>query len=87
MIIISKVKMLITVFVRILTVGQGYFIPAIYSKYNQKYEMQGKIQKFQPHIERCAVGGDYSQNVPKPKCTQVKMYLSGVKIYSSEVKT
>ena len=31
--------------------------------------------------------GHYSQNVPKPKRTQVKMYLSGDKIYSSEVKT
>ena len=31
--------------------------------------------------------GDYSQNVPKPKCTQVKMYLRGDKIYSSEIKT
>ena len=31
--------------------------------------------------------GDYSQNIPKPKRTQVKMYLRGVKIYSSEVKT
>ena len=31
--------------------------------------------------------GDYSQNVRKPKCTQVKMYLRGVKIYSSEIKT
>ena len=31
--------------------------------------------------------GDYSQNVPKPKLTQVKTYPSGVKIYSSEVKT
>ena len=34
-----------------------------------------------------ALWGDYSQNVPKPKRTQVKMYLRGVKIYSSEVKT
>ena len=34
-----------------------------------------------------ALLGDYSQNVPKPKRTQVKMYLRGVKIYSSEVKT
>ena len=34
-----------------------------------------------------ALLGDYSQNVPKPKCTQVKKYLCGVKIYSSEVKT
>ena len=30
---------------------------------------------------------DYSQNVPKPKCTQVKMYLRGDKIYSTEIKT
>ena len=34
-----------------------------------------------------ALLGDYSQNVPKPKCTQVKMYLREDKIYSSEVKT
>ena len=34
-----------------------------------------------------ALLGDYSQNVPKPKRTQVKMYLRGDKIYSSEVKT
>ena len=32
-------------------------------------------------------GGDYSQNIPKPKRTQVKMYLRGDKIYSSVVKT
>ena len=29
----------------------------------------------------------YRQNVPKPKRTQVKMYLRGDKIYSSEIKT
>ena len=34
-----------------------------------------------------ALLGDYSQNVPKPKHTQVKMYLCGVKIYLCEVKT
>ena len=34
-----------------------------------------------------ALLGDYSQNVPKPKRTQVKMYLRGDKIYSSEIKT
>ena len=34
-----------------------------------------------------ALLGDYSQNVPKPKRTQVKMYLRGDKIFSSEVKT
>ena len=33
-----------------------------------------------------ALLGDYSQNVPKPKHTQVKMYPSGVRIYPSEVK-
>ena len=39
------------------------------------------------HILTVALLGDYSQNVPKPKRTQVKMYLRGDKIYSSEVKT
>ena len=34
-----------------------------------------------------ALLGDYSQKVPKPKRTKVKMYLRGDKIYSSEVKT
>ena len=34
-----------------------------------------------------ALLGDYSQNVPIPKRTQVKMYLRGDKIYSSEIKT
>ena len=66
--------------------GQGYFISSGYSKYNLKYETQGKIQKFQPYIDRCAVGGLQSKHT-QMKGTQVKMYLSGVKIYSSEVKT
>ena len=39
------------------------------------------------HTLTVALLGDYSQNVPKPKRTQVKTYSSGVKIYSSEVKT
>ena len=34
-----------------------------------------------------ALLGDYRQNVPKRKRTQVKMYLPGDKIYSSEIKT
>ena len=38
-------------------------------------------------ILTAALLGDYYQNVPKPKRTQVKMYLRGDKIYSSEVKT
>ena len=43
--------------------------------------MQGKVQKFRPYIDSCAVGGLQS------KRTQVKMYLRGDKIYSSEIKT
>ena len=43
--------------------------------------MKGKVQKFRPYIDSCAVGGLLS------KRTQVKMYLCGDKIYSSEVKT
>ena len=39
------------------------------------------------HILTVALLGDYSQNVPKPKRTQVKMYLRGDKIYTSEIKT
>ena len=34
-----------------------------------------------------ALLGDYSQNVPKAKRTQVKMYLREDKIYSIEIKT
>ena len=34
-----------------------------------------------------ALLGDYSQNVPKPKRTQVKMDLRGDKTYPSGVKT
>ena len=45
-----------------------------------------KYKNFDPTLT-AALLGDYSQNVPKPKRTQVKMYLCGVKIYSSEVKT
>ena len=33
-----------------------------------------------------ALLGHYSQNVPKPQRTQVKMYLRGDKIYSSAIK-
>ena len=47
--------------------------------------MKGKIQKLRTLT--VALLGHYSQNVPKPKRTQVKTYPYGVKIYSSEVKT
>ena len=52
------------------TVGQGYFIPSIYSKYNLKYETRGKIQKLRPYIDSCAVRGLQS------KRTQTKTYPS-----------
>ena len=39
------------------------------------------------HTLTVALLGDYRQNVPKPKRTQVKTYPSGGKIYPSEVKT
>ena len=52
------------------TVGQGYFIPSVYSKYNLKYEMRGKIQKLRPYIDSCAVEGLQS------KRTQTKTYPS-----------
>ena len=45
------------------------------------YETQGKVQKFRPYIDSCAVGGLQS------KRNQTKMYHRGVKIHSSEVKT
>ena len=48
--------------------------------------MQGKVQKFRPYIDSCAVGGLQSKRT-QTKTYQVKMYLRGVKIYSSEVKT
>ena len=83
MIIISKVRMLITAFFRILSqLDKGYFIPSVYSLYNLIYETQGKVQKIRPYIDSCAVVGGLQS-----KRTQVKMYLSGDKIYSSEVKT
>ena len=67
------------------TKGQGYFVPSVYSKYNLKYETLSEIQQLRPYIDSCTLG-DYSQNVPKPKRTQVKTYHSGVKIYPSELK-
>ena len=52
------------------TVGQGYFIPSVYSKYNLKYETRGKIQKLPLYIDSCAVGGLQS------KRTQTRTYPS-----------
>ena len=78
--------MLITAFVRTPKEWrQGYFIPSVYSKYNMKYETQGKVQQLRPYIDSCTVEGVYSQNVLKPKRTQVKTYPNGVKTYPNEV--
>ena len=50
--------------------------------------MKGEVKyRNYDHTLTVALLGDYSQNVPKPKRTQVKTYLSGVKVVSSEVKT
>ena len=50
--------------------------------------MKRKVKyKHFDHILTVALLGDYSQNVPKSKRTQVKMYLRGDKIYSSEIIT
>ena len=93
MILISKVKMLITaLFSDPNTVGQGYFIPSVYSKYNVKYETQGKIQKFRPYIDSCAVGGitvkTYpNQNVPKSKCTLVESKFAQVRSKLTQVES
>ena len=57
MVIISKVNADNFICLDPNTVGQEYFIPSVYSKYNLKYETQGKIQKLQPYIDSCAVGG------------------------------
>ena len=49
-------------------------------------QLKDKIKTFRPYIDSCAVGGLQSKRT-QTKHTKVKMYLSGVKIYSSEVKT
>ena len=50
--------------------------------------MQGKVQKFRPYIDSCAVWGLWSKRTQvKMYLPGDKMYLPGDKIYSSEVKT
>ena len=74
MIIISKVKMLITVFDRILSQWDKDIHPLRIQLYNLIYETQGKVQTIRPYIDSCAVVGSTvktyqtktypSQNVP-----------------------
>ena len=79
--------MLITAFVRILAQRDKDISSPPYTVNTTLY-MKCKVKyKNFDHTFTVALLGDYSQNVPKPKCTQVKIYLRGVKIYSSEVKT
>ena len=87
MIIISKVKMLITAFFRTLSQWDKDISSPPYTVNTTLY-MKRKVEyKNFDRILTVALLGDYSQNVPKPKRTKVKMYLHGDKIYSSEVKT
>ena len=81
MIIVSKIKMLITAFVRILSQWDKDISSPPYTV-NTTYYMKCKVKyKNFDRILTVALLGDYSQNVPKPKRTQVKMYLRGDKIY------
>ena len=69
MIITSKVKMLITAFVRILSQWEKDISSLPYTVKTTYYiETQGKIQKIRPYIDSCAFGGLQS------KRTQSKTY-------------
>ena len=87
MVVISKVKLLITAFVRTLTQWDKDISSPSYTV-NTTWIMKRKV-KYRNYDRTLtdALLWDYSQNVPKPKRTQVKTYPSGVKMYSSEVKT
>ena len=87
MFIISKVKMLIIATVRILSQWDKDISSPPYTVNTTLYMKRKVKYKNFDHILTVALLGDYSQNVPKPKRTQVKMYLRGDKIYSSEIKT
>ena len=87
MFIISKVKMLIIAIVRILSQWDKDISSPLYTVNTTKYMKRKVKYKNFDRILTVALLGDYSQNVPKPKRTQVKMYLRGDKIYSSEIKT
>ena len=87
MFIISKLKMLIIAIVRILSQWDKDISSPPYTVNTTLYMKRKVKYKNFDRILTVALLGDYSQNVPKPKRTQVKMYLRGDKIYSSEIKT
>ena len=87
MFIISEVKMLIIALVWILSQWDKDISSSPYTANTTEYMKRKVKYKNFDSILTVALLGDYSQNVPKPKRTQVKMYLRGDKIYSSEVKT
>ena len=87
MFIISKVKMLIIAIVRILSQWDKDISSPPYTVNTTLYMKRKVKYKNFDRILTVALLGDYSQNIPKPKRTQVKMYLRGDKIYSSEIKT
>ena len=71
------------------TVGQEYFIPSVYSKYNLKYKREVKYRNYNRTLT-VALLGDYvktypNQNVSKSK--SIKIFSSEVKTYPSGVKT
>ena len=87
MVIISKLKMLITAFVRTLSQWDKDISSPPYTV-NTTLDMKRKVKyRNYDRILTFALLGDYSENVPKPKRIQVKTYPSGVKIYSSKIKT
>ena len=87
MFIITKVKMLIIAIVCILSQWDKDISSPPYTVNTTLYMKRKVKYKNFDRILTVALLGDYSQNVPKPKRTQVKMYLRGDKIYSSEIKT
>ena len=87
MFIITKVKMLIIAIVWILSQWDKDISSPPYTVNTTLYMKRKVKYKNFDRILTVALLGDYSQNVPKPKRTQVKMYLRGDKIYSSEIKT
>ena len=79
--------MLIIAIVRILSQWDKDISSPPYTVNTTQYVKRKVKYKNFDRILTVALLGDYSQNVPKPERTQVKMYLRGDKIYSSEIKT
>ena len=75
--------MLITAFFQILSQWDKDISSPPYTVNKTLYVKRKVKYKNFDRILTVALFGNYSHNVPKPKCTQVKMYLHGDKIYSS----